>query len=164
MPSDRRVREIMVSLRDYSAVQAEAPLAEAIRALRESLHQEGRVWYGFHSVLVLDHRQQLVGLLTLRSLLRAIELAELRHDSQLKGSSWGWYYANRVQKNSGLRVKDIMRPLTLATVESEETVFQAAVKMVAHRVNSLPVLEKGRVTGIVRTIDVFQVIGELLSD
>jgi len=164
MPGERKVREIMISLRDYSTVQAEAPLGEAIKALQESLHQDGRVWYGFHSVLVLDREQRLVGLLTLRSLLKAIELAALHRDALLRGASWGWYFAGRVHRQSGVRVRDIMRPLSLATIESEETVFQAAVKMVAHRVNSLPVLEKGRLVGIVRTIDIFQLIGELLAD
>jgi len=164
MPGERQVKEIMASVRNYSTVLADAPLKEAVEALQDSLHQQEGIWYGFHSVVVLDNRQKLVGLLTLRSVLKAVEFLAISSRQQLKGSSWGWYFTNRVQKETGLRVKDVMRPLGLVTVKVDDTVWDAALKMLTYRVNSIPVLDGGRVAGIVRTIDVFQVIGELLAD
>ncbi|MGQ9824049.1 MAG: CBS domain-containing protein [Desulfotomaculales bacterium] len=57
-----------------------------------------------------------------------------------------------------------MSPLAGPAAIAEETVLSAALKMLASRVNSLPVLEDGQVIGIIRTIDIFQVIGELLAE
>ncbi|RJQ24773.1 MAG: CBS domain-containing protein [Peptococcaceae bacterium] len=163
MPSDRRVKEIMVPLNDYSTVLIDAPLKEAIDVLNDSLHQYERIWYGYHSLLVINPQKELVGMLTLRTILKAAMLLELKQHQQLRGSSWGWYFAAQHQKKTGIRVKDVMRPLKLVTARAEDTVFTAAVKMVTHRINSLPVLDKNHVVGIVRTFDVFQVIGELLA-
>ncbi|HHW42873.1 CBS domain-containing protein [Desulfofundulus thermobenzoicus] len=163
MTEGRKVREVMIPIHDYSTVRWDAPLKEAVEILRSSLHREGRVWYGFHSIAVLDGNQHLVGLLTLRSLLKTLQFHAISRDAWLKGSSWGWYFAHRYHRQAGIRVKDIMRPLALATIQADDTVFQAAVKMITHRVNSLPVLEKRKVVGMVRTIDVFNLIGELLA-
>lgn len=160
----RLVKEIMVPLNNYSTVLIDAPLKEAMDALHDSLHQYKRIWYGYHSLLVVNHQKELVGLLTLRTILKATMFLELKHNQQLRGSSWGWYFIAQHQKKEGIRVKDVMRPLKLITIRAEDTVLQAAIKMVIHRINSLPVLDEGRVVGIVRTFDVFQVIGELLSD
>jgi len=99
-----------------------------------------------------------------RSILKAVVFWELQQNSQLRGSSWGWYFTEKLQKKKGIRLKDVMRPLRLITIEAKDTVLQAAIKIITHRINSLPVLDNGKVVGIVRTFDIFQVIGELLFD
>jgi CBS domain-containing protein len=150
----------MVAIDDYITISEEATLYEAIKILRSSFHRDGRAWYGHRSVIVLGKSGQLVGILTLRGLLKAAGLRKLNDDPNFKAESWGWYYVNRIRTESRMKVKDVMRPLALATVNHSDKVRDVARSLLRHRVNSLPVLKKGRLIGIVRTIDVFMVIGE----
>ncbi|OAT80816.1 CBS domain-containing protein [Desulfotomaculum copahuensis] len=156
------VKDVMVPVSDYSTVSGEATVREAISALRGSFHREGRAWHGHYSVLVLDREGRLAGLLTLRSLLRAVGFKDLTDDIWIKAESWGWYFMEKMQTGAGVRVRDIMRPLELATVNARQTLKQAAHLLLTHQVNSLPVLEDGKVTGILRTIDVFRAIDEII--
>jgi len=157
---EKTAEEIMVAIDDYITISEEATLYEAIKILRSSFHRDGRAWYGHRSVIVLGKSGQLVGILTLRGLLKAAGLRKLNDDPNFKAESWGWYYVNRLRTESRMKVKDVMRPLALATVNHSDKVRDVARSLLRHQVNSLPVLKKGRLIGIVRTIDVFMVIGE----
>ncbi|MHB8918009.1 MAG: CBS domain-containing protein, partial [Desulfocucumaceae bacterium] len=105
----------------------------------------------------------LVGILSLRSLLKAAGLRKLDNDPDFKAESWGWYYVNRLRTQSLMRVRDVMRPLAVATVDAGENVKDVAVSLFKHQVNSLPVIKRGKLVGMVRTLDIFMVIGEYFS-
>ncbi|MFZ5642724.1 MAG: HPP family protein [Bacillota bacterium] len=160
MPGSKTAGDIMVPIGDYCTIPENATLHEAMKELRNSFHRDGRAWYGHRSVIVLGENGELVGVLSLRGLLRAAGLRELDNDPNFKAESWGWYYVNRLRTEAKVRVRDVMRPLAVATVNEEDTVANVALALLKHQVNSLPVLKKGKLAGMVRTIDVFMVIGE----
>ena len=58
---------------------------------------------------------------------------------------------------SELKVKDIMSRKVI-TITAEETVEKAAVIMLEHKVTGLPVVDHGRLTGILSQGDVFRVL------
>jgi acetoin utilization protein AcuB len=58
---------------------------------------------------------------------------------------------------SELKVKDIMSRKVI-TITPEETVEKAAVIMLEHKVTGLPVIEDGKLTGILSQGDVFRVL------
>lgn len=153
----------MVPIGDYNTISENATLYEAIKVLRGSFHRDGRAWYGHRSVIVLGSSGDLVGILSLRGLLRAAGLRKLDNDPDFRAESWGWYYVNRLRTQSRLRVRDVMRPLAVATVDAGENVKDVAVALLKHQVNSLPVIKKGRLVGMVRTLDIFMVIGEYFN-
>ncbi|HHW42874.1 MAG TPA: CBS domain-containing protein [Desulfotomaculum sp.] len=153
------VKEVMVPVEDYSTIHEEATIKEAVAALRSSFHKKGGAVYGHHSLIVLDDRGQLVGLLTLRSLLSAVSVRALVEDVWIKTESWSWYFLNQLQEQAQIKVKEIMRPIEVVTVKPEENVLQAAMLLYTYQVNSLPVLDRGKVVGILRTIDVFGFVG-----
>lgn len=155
--------DIMVPIDDYNTISENATIYEAISVLRSSFHRDGKAWYGHRSVIVLGAGGELVGVLSLRGLLKAAGSKELDYDPQFKAESWGWYYIDRLRKQSRLRVRDVMRPLAVATVNDGDSVREVALALLKHRVNSLPVLKDGSLTGMVRTLDVFMVIGEYLK-
>lgn len=150
----------MVPIGDYYTVSEDATLYEAIKVLRSSFHRDGKAWYGHRSVIVLGNGGQLVGILSLRGLLKAAGLRELDNDPDFRAESWGWYYVSRLRSESRLRVRDVMRHLAVATVDVADSVSKAAMALLKHRVNSMPVLSKGKLVGIVRTMDIFMVMGE----
>ncbi|MCL6610458.1 MAG: CBS domain-containing protein [Peptococcaceae bacterium] len=150
----------MVPIDDYNTISEEATLYEAIKVLRGSFHRDGRAWYGHRSVIVLGGSGELVGILSLRGILKAAGLRELNKDPEFKAESWGWYYVDRLRSCAKMRVRDVMRPLAVATVDAGDTVGEVAAALLKHRVNSLPVLKRGKLAGMVRTLDVFMVIGD----
>lgn len=153
----------MVAIEDYATIKESATVFEAIKALRQSFHRDGKAWHGHRSVVVLDDRGKLTGILTLRGLLRAAGFRELDEDMSLKAESWGWYYTSQLREEMGIKVRDIMRPIALATVKSDTPVADVALALLRHGVNSLPVFRAGELVGIVRTIDVFLVIGDFFK-
>jgi len=157
---DKTAEDIMVPINSYASIDMNATLYEAINVLRNSMHSEGKAWHGHRSVLVLGDGGKLVGILTMRNLLRAVGLKELADDPEIKAESWGWYYVNQLREETKMRVRDIMRPLELFTVDASALVIDVALALLKHQVNSLPVIRQGRPVGIVRSIDVFMVIDE----
>ncbi|TAJ43393.1 CBS domain-containing protein [Methanofollis fontis] len=61
---------------------------------------------------------------------------------------------------SEVRVKDIMST-PLITIDADMTVGEAAHMMISHRVRRLPVVDNGKVTGIVTVRDLLGVANEL---
>ncbi|TYO92309.1 HPP family protein [Desulfallas thermosapovorans] len=157
---NKKASDIMVPLDDYVTISDNATLYEAIKELRGAMHSKGRAWHGHRSVLVLGADGNLVGILTMSGLLRAAGIQELDRDPNIKAESWGWYYVDRMRRESGVRVRDIMRPLRLYTVPAEASVMDVALALLKYQVNTLPVMDKGKPVGIVRPIDVFMVIDE----
>lgn len=164
MPTRRKVREIMVPVTAYPGVREDASVREVLDLLREGAAPEKGAWHGYQSVLVYDRRGTLVGLLTLRGLLKLVRLRHLDRELRALGVSWGAYYWQRHRETRGLRVRDLMRPVRAVTVKADDTVLRAALVMLSRHFNSLPVVDDGRVVGMVRLLDVFWVLGELLED
>ncbi|WP_347487954.1 CBS domain-containing protein [Desulfoscipio sp. XC116] len=157
---NKAAADIMLPIEDYVTIEENATLYEAIKALQQAMHSKGGAWHGHRSVLVLGRGGHLVGMLTMRGLLRAAGLKELDNDPQIKAESWGWYYINAMRKETKIRVKDVMRPLALFTVDYQAPVLDVALALLKHGVNSMPVLRQGKPVGIVRTMDVFTVMDD----
>lgn len=164
MGKDRRVKEIMVPIRDYPTVRADASLGEAAVTINACLKRDGGVWHGFRSVMVVDDGGRVVGVLTLRTILRAVLYAAGKGDPALEGSSWGGFMLRGLQRRGGPKVREVMRPTDLIAVGPEDSVWEAALKMARNQINSLPVVDQGRPVGIVRSLDIFWFISELLEN
>lgn len=162
MYANKKVRDIMVPIIEYPVIYEDTNVSEAVRIMRESFHQKDGTWYGFQSVLVMNRRKKLVGLLTLRGFLKAFKLqAVLEH--LLTGDPEGLIFMPRLDSGLQILTRDIMRPLNLITVQLDSDIFQAIVVMVEGRINSLPVMSGRELVGVVRTIDLFWTVGEFLE-
>ena len=63
-----------------------------------------------------------------------------------------------------ITVGEIMTPVdNLITVSPDETIEQAALLMRKHKVGGLPVLEKGKLVGIITESDIFGVLVEVMG-
>jgi CBS domain-containing protein len=58
-------------------------------------------------------------------------------------------------------IKDVMKPVEV-TVNYDDHIFKAIYLMNSHRMSLIPVLKNGEVVGIVRTVDVFHKVVEIL--
>lgn len=150
----RKAREIMIPIEQFTTITEDATLHEGIQALRQSLHFEGRPWHGSRILVVLDQNGNLSGILTLRGILTAVGLYELLKDPLFKSESWSWYFLQKLKEGSRMRVRDIMRPY------KDDDLLDVVRAFLKYSVNSLPVLDRGRLLGVVRIVDVFKVLSD----
>lgn len=162
MYGNKKVRDFMVPVDEYPVIHEDTPVAGAVGLMREYFHQKDGTWYGFQSMLVVNRSEELVGILTLRGLLKAFKIRAVL-DHLLKGDPMGLFFLPRFHDSHEITVKDIMRPLKLITVQADRDIFEAIVIMVKWNINSLPVMSGHELVGIVRTIDLFWAVGEFLD-
>ncbi|GBF33541.1 CBS domain containing protein [Desulfocucumis palustris] len=162
MPVTRLVRNIMVPVEEYPMVEEGASVLEAVWKIRESFHRKDGTWYGFQSLMVINDRGELVGILTLKSLLVALRLREFM-DHILNGDPTGLFFTPHLIKDSKITVRKIMRPLSVITVQEDATIMEALLIILKNNINSLPVLSGTKPVGVVRTLDLFWFVGELLD-
>jgi predicted transcriptional regulator len=59
-------------------------------------------------------------------------------------------------------MSDVMRPIE-AILDAEDHVMKAIQEMVFLDVNLIPVLQEGQLVGVVRSVDVFHYLAQLLD-
>jgi len=147
-----QARDIMT--REVITASPETPIAELSRTL------ENRKIGG---VPVVDQDGRLVGIVTQSDLVeraRELELPPainildfhiyLQIPSQL---------LKRVEKMLGATVGEVMSPKPV-TVSPETPVSQVAALMAKQKVHTLPVLEGGKIVGIIGKIDIIRALGK----
>ena len=68
------VRDIMIAIDSYSTVNDDANLEEAVKVLHKSFYRDDKgITYGHRSVLVINKAGELTGILTIQSILQAID-------------------------------------------------------------------------------------------
>ena len=150
------IRDIMVPISEYSVVNEQALVRDAVKVLKKSFYKDDKGGIvGHRSLLVTNKKNELVGIVTLRNILKAVLTKNDLPENYL------WIYSVNAS-GSDMPVKSVMRATKIVFVEVEDDLYKAVDLFLTKKVNSLPVLEKGKLIGIIRTIDVFGVIGELL--
>jgi acetoin utilization protein AcuB len=126
------VREWMT--KDPQTVSATTPVMEAMQRLREG---------GFRRLPVV-REGRLVGIVTDR---------DLKEATPSKATTLSIYELNYLL--SKLLVKDVM-VASVVTVSPDDPIEHAALLMEEHRVSGLPVIEDGRLTGILTITDLLR--------
>ncbi|MGQ9532179.1 MAG: CBS domain-containing protein [Desulfotomaculales bacterium] len=170
MPREKKVRDLMIPVAEYATVSAGATVAEAVAVLKNSFCRlETGECYGHRSVLVLDEAGRPLGLLTFRDLLRAIEPRYLAPEKSRLPVDWNgrvpevfWegMFTERVLAEAQKKVREILPARQLLTVEADDPLMKAAHLMLRHNVGTIPVLEEGRVVGMIRINEVFLAIAD----
>lgn len=166
----KRVRDILVPIADFPRVERDATVREAYSLLHRQ-HASGG--WRFRHMLVFDAGNAVVGVLSLQDLLRALMpdyiKASLHPRLQVPTDAdaslsllWQEAFAEYCRTGAERPVSSCMTEIRF-TVTADDPVTRAAYLMIAHHVHMLPVLEDGRVIGVVRIVDVFnQAAGEVL--
>lgn len=133
------VREWMTP--DPQTVSGSTPVMEAMQSLREG---------GFRRLPVMQDGK-LIGIVTDR---------DLKEATPSKATTLSIYELNYLL--SKLLVKDVMRTPVI-TVRSDDPIEQAALMMEEHRVSGLPVLEDGKLVGILTITDLMRALVSFLA-
>ena len=170
----RRVGEIMIPLEDYPHL----PIWSSIREAVEMMHRSELNVGGCKSlpliVMLFDLDGSIAGTARRRDLMRGLEpkflvdhpleyrqklfdveidpnLSELSYDKIIKG----------IRAQVDRPVSDVMRPIE-ETIEYEVHIMKAIYLMVSHSLSILPVVQNKKVVGVIRTVDVFHELAEII--
>jgi CBS-domain-containing membrane protein len=170
----KRAGDIMIPLDEYPHLPYWFTLRQATAELEKSeVEIDGRKSLP-RVVLIFDEKYQLMGMARRRDIMRGLEpeflmsrpiesrktlfdvkvdpnLSELSYDKLLQG----------MRRQAERPISDVMRPI-LATVDVEDHLVKVIYEMVDRGVSVLPVLKEGKVVGVVRSVDAFREIAEIL--
>jgi CBS domain-containing protein len=151
----------MKSIFDYPHVPYWFSIGQAAKIIKVSFLKTKK-YYSKMAVLVFDEKYNLIGILTLRNILRSISpsLLGLCEDSQTDVgqslSSVGRGGAAGRKDFKERPVNEIMLPAKIF-VGPDETLAKAACIMLRHDLPLLPVMEEGKkLAGLVSIADVFE--------
>lgn len=161
-----QIRDIQVPLEEYPRVRREATLRDAFEVLRAG-YQTGR---RYRHVLVLDAGDRLVGILGMRDILRGVFPDYLKPEDhhRYQGMSgdvaglagiWQATCKEQCPASAAKPVAAFMAEVP-TSVAPDSPIALAAYLMAAHNTSMLPVVDRQRVIGVCRIIDVFNEASE----
>jgi CBS-domain-containing membrane protein len=170
----KRAGEIMIPLDRYPHIPHWFTLRQAMAELRASeIEVEGRRSLP-RAVLVFNKTYELLGIVRRRDILRGLEPGFLAGEtadprrrlfdigidpnlSELSSASM----IDRAREQSERPVSAVMVPITV-TLDVDDHLMKIVHAMVRNDLSLIPVLQAGRVVGVVRSVDVFQEISEIV--
>jgi len=162
--SEKPLRELMVPVERYSTVTPNMTFRDACMVLRQSYvsPRTGKVTeMGHRAVLVLNKQREPVGIMRIHDFLQGLE------PDYLKNSDYASFYTGMVigqcRLESNLPVSKFMSPIQ-ETISADATLIEALHRLGVTRYQSLPVVDNGKVIGILRAIDVFLEVTRLIME
>ena len=164
-PEERKVKDVMIPLEDYTTLDRNQTIKEAILKLKGSftikLSTNRIMETGHRSILVFDRKGNVRGVLTIKDLLRAIMPAymsapkpRLADSIQYSPMFWQGMFTKEVTALVNKRVDEIMSPAPLS-IEGDSNLMEAAYLMVSNNVRRLVVVSGEKVVGMIREQDLF---------
>lgn len=170
-PATDTVASLMIPLARYPHLRADATLREGILLIHKGM--EKPELSGFRRALVLGDDNLLVGVISMSTLLRGLEPDVLRTEpagsyqgyvSQPGPESsmavqlfWEKVFAQGFGDEPRRPVGEVARPVTL-TLAPEDKLARALHLMLTERQLMIPVVRDHRVLGVVRMVDIFELL------
>ena len=159
MPYEKKVKDLMIPLEDYPHVPYWFTLGQAVLIVREAaIKFEGA--FEPRAVLVFDEKYQLLGILTLKDIIRGLE-GDLLKEPRSEALSWEDLVGPELKKQAQKQVSEVMSPFKV-TVNIGDSLVKALSLMVKETVERIPVLADNKVAGMIRLADLFKEISQAL--
>jgi CBS domain-containing protein len=152
MPNQKKVREVMIPLEDYPHIPQWFTLRQAVAIVRESAIKYAGVFKP-RALLVFDKDHRLVGLLTLRDLVKGLKPDFLKGAADFPAEMDDWLGPD-LKKQAERPVSEVMGPIK-ASVQADDSLVRALSLIIKENVGTMPVMEEGRVLGMVRLTELF---------
>jgi len=181
MPLTKKVKDLLVPIRDYAVVNEDRPLSDAITALRKVYCQveTGKCTEAGHrNILVLNSQNKLVGILDFRTILRvlipeiaggltdrleALGVLAAFAEAGTKELDESYMSLNaRVIKNSDIKVKQVMLKIR-GIIQEEDDLLKALTLMYGNKVTVLPVYKNEELVGVLRESDLFLAVADVTT-
>jgi CBS domain-containing protein len=159
MPSDKKVRDVMIPLEDYPHIPQWFTLRQAVAIVRESAIKYAGVFKP-RAVLVFNKDHHLVGILTLRDLVKGLKPDFLKGAPRFAADLDDWLGPG-LKKEAERPVSEAMEPVR-ASVQANDSLVKALSLIVKENVGTMPVMENGQVVGMVRLTELFLEISQAI--
>jgi CheY-like chemotaxis protein len=162
---EKKARDIMIPLEEYTTVDEDATVKEGVEALRksfESFASTGKIMEtGHRSILVFDRKGSISGILSIMDLIVAIRPSYLSAPKptmadalQYSPMFWSGLFTIQTKALLKKKVKDIMSDPPL-TVDEEANLMEVSDLLYTRNARRLGVTRKGEIVGIVREQEIF---------
>ena len=165
MSYHKTAKDLMIPLEDYPHIPYWFTLRQAMAIIREAaIKFEGQ--FEPRAVLVFDEQYQLMGILTLRDIITGLEPKFLQETSLIKMDPsltvlMGNFYGPKMKEQSQRPVSEVMSPIKV-TVNAEDPITKPLYVMIKENVGLIPVMQGGKVAGMLRLSDLFGEISKMV--
>lgn len=162
---EKRVGDVMIPIDDYTTIEKDQTIKEAILRLKRSFILKvatGKIMEtGHRSILVFDRHEEVIGVLTIEDLLKAIMPAyinapkpSMADSIQFSPMFWQGMFTKETQALVIKKIEEVMSPAPL-TIASDANLMEASYIMVTNNARRLVVVDAGKVVGMLREQDLF---------
>ncbi len=170
----KHAADIMIPLDKYPHIPYHFTLRQAVEIIEKAAIECGGKKSLPRALLVFDDQKQLLGIVRRRDILRGLEpkflrtmpmthrkqLFDVEVDPDLVDFSTG-RIAHAIQEQADHKVSEVMQPI-VATVRYDDHLAKIIYKMIHWDLNLLPVIKDDSVVGVVRSVDAFHEIAQLV--
>ena len=150
MPHSIPISKLMKNLTAWPLLRGEASVEQAIKVLR-IVTEDKKIEYGHSTPLVLDDDGNLTGFVHLFDL-----LGNVRHLCEKTDAPCELDKATTPIKDLVVRFEGFVTP--------QDSILKAIDIMMDKRISMLPVMDQGKIKGIVKLSDVFSTVAAVLFD
>jgi CheY-like chemotaxis protein len=162
---EKRARDIMIHIDDYTTISEDSTIREAILELRksfESFRASSRLMEtGHRSILVYDRKGELTGVLSILDLMRAVRpeyidaaKPSMADSIQYSPIFWTGLFTTQAKRLADRRVSEIMSG-SPPCVDEDTNLMEVANLMCVQKRRRVLVTSKGKAVGIIREQEIF---------
>jgi CBS domain-containing protein len=165
MSNTKSVKELMIPLEDYPHIPYWFTIRQAMAIVREAaIKFEGT--FEPRAVLVFDEKYQLMGMLTLRDIIKGLEPRFMHETALVKADPnltvlMGDLFGPGMREASQKPVSEVMSPIKV-TIAGSDPIAKAVFVMIQENVGMMPVIQDSKVAGMIRLSDLFTEISKLV--
>ncbi len=169
---EKKVRDIMIHVDDYSKVSVDDTVKDAVSTLMDSFAKfisSGRIMEtGHRSLLVYDRNDNVVGILSITDLIRTLRPAYLSaakpstaDSMQYSPMFWEGLFTTQAKALAQRKVGDIMSEVA-RQVDQNMNLMEVADLMFTSQIRRLIVTDRKMVVGVVREQEIFFEIANII--
>ncbi|KUO73215.1 MAG: hypothetical protein APF81_13940 [Desulfosporosinus sp. BRH_c37] len=152
------LRQIMIPLDQYPSITEEGSLDKAINIMTEEFKKRDKSWHNYEALLTTDSSGEVTGILTLRSALKATR--DFKYPS-LRRRLINLLFNNPFPTNN-LQIKTLIQPLKSRLVNISDEFDDVISLVLKHNFNIVLVSSNKRIVGVIRTLDLFWYIDDVI--
>ena len=171
---EKRAGDIMIPIEEYTTIRPESTIREGIEALKQSFENAvstSRIMEtGHRSILVFDHQENLVGILSILDLIRVVRPAYLSAPKPSMADSmqystmfWSGLFTTQTKTLVSKRIEDVMSEAPLK-VDEDANLMEVANLLYTEKRRRMAVMRKNRVVGVVREQELFFEMARILME
>jgi len=170
---EKKAGDIMIPIGDYTTIDPDSTIKEGIEELKrsfESAISTSRIMEtGHRSILVFEHGDELVGILSILDLIEALRPAYLSapkpsmaDSMQYSAMFWSGLFTTQAKGIVNKRIRDVMAEAPLK-VDEDTNLMEIANLIFTEKQRRVAITRKGKVVGVVREQEIFFEMARIIT-